>query len=355
MKTMKTVVAILSVCLAASAAAADPAGGRKAGAKAPSQAAPARYDWEGNAIQRDFADVREQLGRHYDHGVLIPFINPDFQNAHLRAAPGGQLRGWVRGIVNGHTVQIVETDDRNLNRQIEVVLAGVESPQTNCTQLVWKEYPVWDLRKCQDTYGEPFGREAKESLARLALGRYVVVALSGEMRDARPVGTVYMRGLDLGLAQIILGYGFAVPPELDPSLPPALVDVYAMAQDEARGRRAKVWKADYVVVPWEKRRRMGDDPKPGVRSSQPNEMVRIEVKGPTEAEPLPGEVSVTAKTATVRDVLNNVFGLGLTPPAKIGIDAKDVRDGLAGKRQEPQAPKVYSIPFPGQKPAEGSK
>lgn len=151
---------------------------------------------------------------------------------------GGTLAGRVVGISDGDSLTVLDAGrTRHLIR-----LAGIDAPEQ----------------------GQPFGKRAKENLSRLAVGQAARVDWNKRDRYGRLVGTLWVaspdtpcRGqpdcpktLDAGLAQLAAGlawYYRKYGHELDPQRG----GQYEFAEQEARARKAGLWRDAKPVPPWD--------------------------------------------------------------------------------------------------------
>jgi endonuclease YncB( thermonuclease family) len=148
------------------------------------------------------------------------------------------LLGRVVGVTDGDTVTVLDA----AKAQHKVRLAGIDAPEK----------------------GQPFGERAKENLSRLVFGRDVRVDWRKTDRYGRVVGTVWIaspdsrcrgkpdcaRTLDAGMAQLTVGLAWhykKYASEQDPQQR----GQYAFAEEEARVKRAGLWRDPNPVPPWD--------------------------------------------------------------------------------------------------------
>lgn len=155
---------------------------------------------------------------------------------------GGRFNGDVRAVVDGDTLHV-----RDRSGRIRLVrLAFVDAPE----------------------HDQPWGREARDHLTRLALGAPVTVTWRERDRYDRYVGVAWVsapdqpcvgrpdcpRNLDLGHAQLAVGLAWwyrAYAARQDPQAQ----GQYAYAEAEAHRRRIGLWRDPAPVPPWDWRRR----------------------------------------------------------------------------------------------------
>ena len=151
------------------------------------------------------------------------------------------LLGRVVGVTDGDTVTVLDT----AKAQHKVRLAGIDAPEK----------------------GQPFGERSKENLSRLVFGRDVRVDWHKRDRYGRLVGTVWVvspdmpcigkpdcpKNLDAGLAQLTVGLAWHYR-KYAHEQEPQQRGQYAFAEEEARVKRAGLWRDPNPVPPWEWRR-----------------------------------------------------------------------------------------------------
>jgi endonuclease YncB( thermonuclease family) len=152
------------------------------------------------------------------------------------------LLGRVVGVTDGDTVTVLDA----AKGQHKIRLAGIDAPEKR----------------------QPFGERAKENLSRLVFGRDVRVDWRKTDRYGRLVGTVWVvspdmpcvgkpdcpTNLDAGLAQLTVGLAwhyrkYAHEQDLQQR------GQYAFAEEEARAKRAGLWRERNPVPPWEWRQK----------------------------------------------------------------------------------------------------
>jgi len=185
--------------------------------------------------------------------VPIPSVNASWRAAAGRAVVAGvllilggvvraeSLLGRVVGVTDGDTVTVLDA----AKAQHKVRLAGIDAPEK----------------------GQPFGERSKENLSRLVFGRDVRVDWHKRDRYGRLVGTVWVvspdmpcigkpdcpKNLDAGLAQLTVGLAWHYR-KYAHEQEPQQRGQYAFAEEEARVKRAGLWRDPNPVPPWEWRR-----------------------------------------------------------------------------------------------------
>lgn len=144
------------------------------------------------------------------------------------------VEGKVSRVIDGDTLTLVTREGTKLR----VRLYGIDAPEVR-----HEEMP-----------GQPHGEEAKEALAAQVLGRGVTVEIVDIDVHKRVVGIVHRSGADINLEMVRGGYAWAYRRYL--SAPYA--SGYIEAENEARGRRAGLWKQPNPDPPWEFKRRGRD-------------------------------------------------------------------------------------------------
>jgi endonuclease YncB( thermonuclease family) len=141
------------------------------------------------------------------------------------------VEGEVSRVIDGDTVTLATREGTKLR----VRLYGIDAPEV----------------RHEKTAGQPYGKEAKEALTALALGRRVTVEIVDIDVHGRTVGIVHRSGVDINLEMVRNGYAWAYRRYL--SAPYA--SRYLDAEREARGRRLGLWKDANPGPPWEFKRR----------------------------------------------------------------------------------------------------
>ena len=141
------------------------------------------------------------------------------------------VEGEVSRVIDGDTVALTTREGTKLR----IRLYGIDAPEV----------------RHEKTAGQPYGKEAKEALAALALGRRVTVEIVDIDVHGRTVGIVHRSGVDINLEMVRSGYAWAYRRYL--SAPYA--SRYLDAEREARGRSLGLWKDANPVPPWEFKRR----------------------------------------------------------------------------------------------------
>jgi len=154
------------------------------------------------------------------------------------AVDASELQGRVVGIADGDTITVLDAS----RTQHKIRLAGIDAPER----------------------GQPGGLRSKESLSRLVYDQPVRVESQKRDRYGRIVGKVWVaspdspcRGkrdcpmtLDAGLAQITMGRAWWWRTEADEQSPEDR-GRYEFAEQEARAKKAGLWRDGTAVPPWE--------------------------------------------------------------------------------------------------------
>ena len=147
------------------------------------------------------------------------------------------LTGRVVGVNDGDTITLLDAS----KTQHRVRLAGIDAPER----------------------GQPGGYRSKESLAKLVYDQQVRVESNKRDRYDRIVGKVWVaapdspcRGkpecpktLDAGLALITMGRAWGFRQDADEQSPEDR-ERYEFAEQEARARKAGLWRDGTAVPPW---------------------------------------------------------------------------------------------------------
>jgi len=141
------------------------------------------------------------------------------------------VEGEVSRVIDGDTVTLATREGTKLR----VRLYGIDAPEVRHEKMA----------------GQPYGKEAKEALTALALGRRVTVEIVDIDAHGRTVGIVHRSGVDINLEMVRSGYAWAYRRYLSSPYASRYLD----AEREARGRRLGLWKDANPGPPWEFKRR----------------------------------------------------------------------------------------------------
>jgi endonuclease YncB( thermonuclease family) len=130
----------------------------------------------------------------------------------------------VVAIADGDTLTMVDTG----RRQHKVRLAGIDAPEN----------------------GQPFGNQAKQSLAALAAGKVVIVEYHKRDKYGRLVGKVLVSGADVNLEQVRRGLAWHYR-EYANEQTPADRTAYGVTEFAARTAGRGLWADRRPVPPWE--------------------------------------------------------------------------------------------------------
>ncbi|MGA6992441.1 MAG: thermonuclease family protein [Candidatus Deferrimicrobiaceae bacterium] len=144
------------------------------------------------------------------------------------------VEGEVTRVIDGDTVTLTTREGTKLR----VRLYGIDAPEVRHEEMA----------------GQPYGKEAKQALTALALGRRVTVEIVDIDAYRRTVGIVRRSGADINLSMVRSGYAWAYRRYL--SAPYA--SRYLDAEREARGKRLGLWKDANPDPPWEFKKRDGN-------------------------------------------------------------------------------------------------
>lgn len=139
----------------------------------------------------------------------------------------GTLQGHVIHVADGDTVTVLDSK----HQQIRVRIGGIDAPERR----------------------QAFSTRSHENLSKLVRRQIVTVEWYKKDRYGRLVGTVYVRGVDVGLQQIRAGLAWHYK-HYEREQTPEDRARYAAAENEARARRIGLWLDREPVPPWEWRR-----------------------------------------------------------------------------------------------------
>lgn len=153
-------------------------------------------------------------------------VHPPPAQAATRA-----IAGKVVQVADGDTLTVA-TRDRG---RVAVRLYGIDAPEV----------------RHKDTAGQRFGREARQALKALALGRSVRVEVVDVDTHGRTVGVVYESGVNINRAMVGEGWAWAYRRYLSAPYASAFIG----AERQARAKRLGLWTESNPMPPWEFRRR----------------------------------------------------------------------------------------------------
>jgi micrococcal nuclease len=159
-----------------------------------------------------------------------------------------KVEGKVTRVSDGDTLILVTGEGTKL----KVRLYGIDAPEIRHERVP----------------GQPYGREAKDALTEMALGRKVTLEIVDIDMHRRMVGIVRISGADINQEMIRNGLAWAYRRYL--SAPYA--SVYIAAEKEARSRRLGLWKQANPDPPWNfkrKRRPRASGPYTSSRTTTP--------------------------------------------------------------------------------------
>ena len=139
-------------------------------------------------------------------------------------------------ILEGHVIHIAEGDTitvlNSKHQQLRVRIAAIDAPERQ----------------------QPFSKISQEHLSKLVRRQIVVVQWHKKDKYGRLVGTVHVKGLDVGLEQLRAGLAWHVKRFGNEQTPEDFA-VYSAAENDARARGIGLWQDEYPVPPWEWRRK----------------------------------------------------------------------------------------------------
>jgi endonuclease YncB( thermonuclease family) len=162
--------------------------------------------------------------------LLVAFVALHLVSVSSCATPR-KVEGTVTRVTDGDTLILVTGEGTKL----KVRLYGIDAPEIRHERVP----------------GQPFGREAKDALTELALGRKVTLEIVDIDTHRRMVGIVRISGVDIN--QEMIGSGLAWAYRRYLSAPYA--SVYIAAEKEARSRRLGLWRQANPDPPWNFKRK----------------------------------------------------------------------------------------------------
>lgn len=141
------------------------------------------------------------------------------------------VEGKVTRVTDGDTLILVTGEGTKL----KVRLYGIDAPEV----------------RHEEVPGQPYGREARDALKELALGRNATLELVDIDTHKRMVCIVRVSGVDINREMVRSGFAWAYRRYL--SAPYA--SVYIAAEKEARNRRLGLWRQANPDPPWNFKRK----------------------------------------------------------------------------------------------------
>lgn len=166
-----------------------------------------------------------------------------FALPHL-AVGAEELFGKVVGVTDGDTITVLD----NSNREHQVRLFAIDSPETSCHQ----KRPSRSDDACVE-HGQPFGKAAKRSLSDLVYDRNVKVVLHRGESYGRSIGTIWVDGANANLEQVRRGMAWHYKRYAAKEQTPADYDAFDQAENAARRNRVGLWSTGSAVTPWDYR------------------------------------------------------------------------------------------------------
>jgi micrococcal nuclease len=161
--------------------------------------------------------------------AIVAIAVTGFWKNHIETSipPGSSVIGTVIRVADGDTLTI----ERNSTRE-KVRLCGIDAPEKQ----------------------QPLGRESKQSLEKMTLGKQVAFIPVEKDRYGRTVAEVFVLGtperfINGDLVQAGLAYHYAQYSDRCPNR-----DAIAQAEDIAQSKRSGVWASANSVKPWDYRK-----------------------------------------------------------------------------------------------------
>ena len=172
-------------------------------------------------------------GRSIGTAVVLALVAAGtvFRPATLPAATR-TVSGKVVRVADGDTITVAARD----RGALKVRLYGIDAPEV----------------RHEDAPGQRFGREARQALKALTLGRRVQVNVVEVDTHGRAVGVVYEAGVNVNLAMIREGWAWAYRRYLGGPYASEFIG----AERKARAKRLGLWQEYNPMPPWEFRRRV---------------------------------------------------------------------------------------------------
>ena len=143
------------------------------------------------------------------------------------------FEGRVVSVADGDTITVLDAR----KQQHKIRLSGIDAPEK----------------------AQPFGDRSKANMLRLVFGKDVFVEERKQDRYGRTVGRVLVRPdecqtcgktLDVSMAQLTVGLAWHFK-RYEKEQPDLERGQYSFAEDEARSKRAGLWRDPNPVAPWD--------------------------------------------------------------------------------------------------------
>ncbi len=143
------------------------------------------------------------------------------------ALAGRTIEGMVKAVYDGDTVLLATREESRL----KVRLYGIDAPET----------------KKPDVPGQPFGEVSKRTLMYKIMGRRVTAEIIEIDQYKRAVAVIRYSGRDVNREMVAEGFAWAYRQYLQG----AYASEYIGAENQARSRRAGLWRDANPRPPWE--------------------------------------------------------------------------------------------------------
>lgn len=147
------------------------------------------------------------------------------------ACAGRSVEGTVRAVYDGDTVLLATREESRL----KVRLYGIDAPET----------------KKPDRPGQPYGDISKRTLTNKIMGRQISAEIIDVDQYKRAVVVIRYGGRDINREMVSEGMAWAYRHYLQG----AYASEYGGAENQARSRRAGLWRESNPHPPWEFRNR----------------------------------------------------------------------------------------------------
>ena len=137
------------------------------------------------------------------------------------------LEGHVIHVADGDTITVLDSK----HQQLRVRLGGIDAPERR----------------------QAFSKRSTEHLSSMVRRQIVTVEWYKKDRYGRLVGTLYVKGVDVGLEQVRAGLAWHYK-RYEKEQPPEERMRYADAETDARAHRIGLWQDKEPVPPWDWRR-----------------------------------------------------------------------------------------------------
>ncbi|MGQ5523704.1 thermonuclease family protein [Chitinimonas sp. PSY-7] len=154
----------------------------------------------------------------------------DLPEARHQSDKVSMLQGRVVGVMDGDTLDLIDTDEHT----IRVRLSYVDAPE----------------------FTQPYGPLARQNLARLVIGKQVMVRVHGKDKFDRLLGEVSHNGQDVSETQLQQGLAWHYLYYARKEQSAGQFERYQQLEQTARQHNVGLWRDPKAEAPWDFRRQV---------------------------------------------------------------------------------------------------